>query len=75
MSDTEKLKATFGKKVASNSKNEASQKTHIVCLSNGIIIRVTNVSKNKTIGYTKVDFESKRKKDGYRKLNKMLEEG
>ena len=75
MSNIKSSKNTFCTKVSSNIKNKPSQSTQRIVSQDGISIKVFRVSSTKTIGNTKVDFESKRRKDFYKKLNKMLGEG
>lgn len=75
MSNTKNSKATFGRKASLNLGSKPSQSTQIIVSSNGISIRVSRVSATKTSGHTRVDFESKRKRDSYKELNKMLGEG
>ena len=75
MSNTKNAKAIFGTKASLNSGTKPQQSTQIIVSQNGISIKVSRVSATKTSGHTSVDFESKRRKDSYKKLNKMLGEG
>ena len=75
MSNTKNAKATFGTKAYLNPGTKLTQNTQISVSQNGISIKVSRVSATKTSGHTSVDFESKRRKDSYKKLNKMLGEG
>lgn len=75
MSNTGNSKATFGRKASLSFGDEVSPKTQMVVCQNGIYIRVSRESTKKSCGHIRVDFESMKRKDCYKKLNKMLEEG
>ena len=75
MSNTNNPKASFGKRASLSSGNAKPQKTNVTFTSNGISIKVSHVSATKVSGHTRIDFESKRRKDSYRELNKKLGEG
>lgn len=73
MSNTGNVKAKFGKAASYSSKGRNHHKsTEVIADNHGIIIKVAQVSSEKTHGHTIVDFEAKRKRESYRKLNKKM---
>jgi len=63
MSKTSSEKATFGRRASLISGDKLTPKTQIVVTKDGISIRVSHISASKITGHTRVDFQSKRKKD------------
>lgn len=75
MTNTNNTRANFGKKASLTTGAKPLQKTYIIVNKDGISITISHISAAKVEGHTRVDFESKRRKDSYKELNKILGEG
>lgn len=76
MSDTISEKVELGKKAHINKLETINESTTLkVGTTETIVQRRMPLGSRTTAFYVKVNFDSKKKKEAYRKINKRLEEG
>ena len=75
MNNTINSKAVFGRKACIYSMVMPKSKTQVVINHQGIPIKIVCSQTNAVRGHTKINFTLKRRKDLYKELIKLLEEG